>query len=184
MFAYMIIDLKSELINDIRSFKAPELAKYVLTHELISDLINYSLDRDYLLSSRAMWVLGHVSDVDNSLIPPYYSKLILNLKNKDLHNGVIRNTLRLFQKYKVPKKHETFMLDKCYEYITNPKEAIAVRAFAITVVFNISKPFPELLNELKLILNEVNKQEEAPGIKSRVKNTLKNIDKVLTKIEA
>lgn len=177
-------ELKSELTNEIRAFKAPYLAKYILENNLTDELMKYALNSNHLLSSRSLWVLGHMSDIDNSVIPPFYSKLILNLKNKNLHNGVKRNTLRLFQDYSVPKKHETFMLDKCYEYITNPKEAIAVRAFAITVVFNISKQFPELLNELKLVLEEINKPEEGPGIKSKVKNTLKNIEKALTKIEA
>ena len=73
------------------------------------------------------------------------------------------------------------MLDKCYSYIKNAGEAIAVRAFAMTVVFNISKPYPELLNELKSVLIHVNHPDESPGVKSKVKNTLKDIDKVLNK---
>jgi hypothetical protein len=174
----MIQDIKAELTNDIRAFKAPDLAQYIVTHKLLSQLITCCLDKDQLLSSRSMWVLGHVSDLDNDVVIPYYDKLILNLKNKELHNGVIRNTLRLFQKFEVPKKHETFLLDKCYEYITNPQEAIAVRSFAMTVVFNISKPYAELLNELKLVLTEIKKQDEGPGIKSKVTNTLKQIDKL------
>ncbi len=174
----MIQDIKAELINDIRAFKAPDLAQYIVTHKLLSQLIACCLDKDQLLSSRGMWVLAHVNDIDDTVIIPYYDKLILNLKNKNLHNGVMRNTLRLFQDKSIPKKHETFMLDKCYTYITNPQEAIAVRSFAMTVIFNISKPYTELLNELKLVLTEIKKQDEGPGIKSKVTNTLKQIEKL------
>ena len=78
----------------------------------------------------------------------------------------------------MPKKTESFILDKCFEYIKNPSEAIAVRAFAITVVFNIAKPYPELLNELVIVLNHLSETEDGPGIRSRVKNTIKAIHKL------
>lgn len=172
------VNIKDELIADIRTFKAPELAKTILKNNQAADLISLAFEKDHLLSSRAMWVMGHCSDLDYNFIKPYHVKLINRLKNKNLHNGVIRNTLRLFQKYPVPKKSEAFILDKCFEYVKNPLEAIAVRAFAITVIFNIAKPYPELLNELLIILNHMSETEDGPGIRSRVKNTIRDIHKL------
>jgi hypothetical protein len=172
------LNLKEELLPDIREFKAPALAQKIINLSQINELVAFAFEKDHLLSSRAMWVLGHCSDLDYDCIIPYHIKLINNLKHDNLHNGVIRNTLRLFQKHPVPKKMESFMLDKCFAYIKNPTEAIAVRAFAITVVFNISKPYPELLNELSLVLNHMSETEEGPGIRSRVKNTIKAIRKI------
>jgi hypothetical protein len=60
----------------------------------------------------------------------------------------------------------------------NPSDAIAVRAFAITVAFNISKQYPELIQELEIILNHLNLTEESAAIKARVKSTLKEIKKL------
>jgi len=171
--------LAEELTNEIRTFSAPVLAKKVLEHQLLPELIELALEKDHLLSSRAMWVLGHCSDQDYDSLKPYHAKLIKNLEEKELHNGVIRNTLRLFQQHPVPQVYESFLLDKCYRYINDPAEAIAVRAFAIRIVFNISKPYPELLTELYTVLNHLNVYDEPPGIKSRVKNTIKDINKLL-----
>ena len=171
-------NIKAELTADIRAFKAPVLAKTILKNNQVADLIALAFEKDHLLSSRAMWVLGHCSDLEYNSIKPFHAKLINRLKNKDLHNGVIRNTLKLFQKQPVPKKSESFILDKCFEYVKNPSEAIAVRAFAITVIFNISKPYPELLGELLVVLNHLSETETGPGIRSRVKNTIKNIHKL------
>jgi len=171
-------NIKDALLPDIREFKAPALAQKIINSNQISELVSLAFEKDHLLSSRAMWVFGHCSDIDYSRTKPFHLKLINNLKQKNLHNGVIRNTLRLFQIHSVPKKTESFMLDKCFEYIKNPSEAIAVRAFAITVVFNISKPYPELLNELLIVLNHLSETEEGPGIRSRVKNTIKAIQKL------
>ena len=173
------INIKEELIKDIREFKAPILAKIILDYGQENELKKLALEKDHLLSSRAMWVLGHCSDIDYDRIKPFQIELIQNLTHKDLHNGVIRNTLRLFQKHSIPNKYESFMLDKCYEYIKNPTEAIAVRAFAITVVYNISKIYSELLNELNVVLTHMSNHEEPPGIQSRIKNTIKKIKKDL-----
>ena len=170
--------LAAELTDDIRGFKAPELAQRVLRHELVEELVRCALEEDHLLSSRAMWVLGHCSDSNYEAIRKYHGKLIENLAKPGLHNGVIRNTLRLYQEHPVPEKYHTFLLDKCYSYISDPAEAIAVRAFAMTVVFRISQPYPELLGELKMVLMHLSQQEEPPGIRSRVKNILKAIAKL------
>jgi len=172
------LNLKDELLPDIREFKAPALAQKIVNYNQIAELVSLGLEKDPLLSSRAMWVLGHCSDLDYDCVKPYHVKLINNLRQSNLHNGVIRNTLRLFQKHPVPKKMESFILDKCFEYIINPTEAIAVRAFAITVVFNIATPYPELLNELLIVLNHLSETEDGPGIRSRVKNTIKAIHKL------
>lgn len=173
-------DLRAGLAADIREFKAPALAKDILKHGKENDLITLALDKDKLVSSRAMWVLGHCDDMEHGRIIPFHDRLIRNLKNKDLHDGVIRNTLRLFQKYPVPKKQESFMLDLCYSYLKNPSQAIAVRTFSITVIYTISKPYPELLQELMMVLNELGVHEDGPAIRSRIKNTIKAIRKLLS----
>jgi hypothetical protein len=173
-----MLNLKKELLPDIREFKAPALAQKILDNNQFSELVALVFEKNQLLSSRAMWVLGHCSDLNYDCVLPYQVKLINNLKQKNLHNGVVRNTLRLFQKHTVPEKSESFMLDKCFGYVRDPAEAIAVRAFAITVVFNISKPYPELLNELLVVLSHLSETEDGPGIRSRVKNTIKDIYKI------
>jgi len=62
-------------------------------------------------------------------------------------------------------------------YIQDPKQAIAVRAFAMTVAFNISKSHPELINELLLILQHILVNEQSAGVKSRAKQIIKVITK-------
>ena len=170
--------IRAELAADIRVFKAPVLAKEILKQGKESDLVTLALDKDKLVSSRAMWVVGHCDDLEHERIKPFHDQLIGNLKNKDLHDGVIRGTLRLFQKHNVPKKQESFMLDLCYSYLKNPSEAIAVRAFSITVAYNISKSYPELLQELLIVLNDLSITEDGAAMRSRIKNTTKAIHKL------
>lgn len=171
-------DIKARLTEDRNQFKAPVLAKHILDSTTEKELLTLCLDKDHVLSSRAMWVLGHCADIDPDRIKPFHAKLIDNLKNKGLHKGVIRTTLRLFQDQAVPVKHEAFMLDLCFNFIKDSSEAIAVRVFSISVAFNIAKAYPELLHELSMIITHLSVTEESPAIKNRMKNTLKAMHKI------
>lgn len=169
-------DLKEKLEGG-RDFKAPVIAEQILNSGKEAELIELALNDDFLLSNRAMWIVDHCSTLDYDRIKPFHAKLINNLKKKKLHHGVIRSTLSLFQKHSVPQKSESFLLDKCYEYLKNPSWAIAVRAFAITTAYNISKQYPELLEELAVVLKHLAPTEETPAMKVRIRNTLKEIQK-------
>lgn len=173
------IDLTHVFEN--RNFNAMELAKTILGNKLEKELLVYALSDNQLVSNRAIWVLTHCSDIEPERIKIFHIKLINHLKNKNLHSGVIRSVLKIFQEQPVPKKLESFMLDKCFEYIKNPTEAIAVRAFAMTVIFNISKPYPELLNELSIVLQHLNIADESAAVINRAKHTLKDITKLKLK---
>lgn len=170
------IDISSVFEN--RNFNVQELAKTILQQRLEKELLVYALSDNQLISNRAIWVLTHCADMEPERIKPFHETLINHLKNKKLHSGVVRSILRIFQSQPVPKKLQSFVLDKCYDFIKNPSEAIAVRAFAMSVIFNISKPYPELLNELAIVLNHLNISEESAGIKNRAKHTLNDIVKL------
>ena len=66
----------------------------------------------------------------------------------------------------------------CFAYICDPKEAIAVRSFSITVLYNICLKEPVLANELKMTLED-QMPHGSSGFKSRAKKTLKLLDDLL-----
>ncbi len=63
-------------------------------------------------------------------------------------------------------------MDICFNYIASPAEAIATKAFAITVLGNLAKIYPEILPELKLIIED-QMPHATPAIKARAKKILK-----------
>lgn len=169
-------DIRKKL-EDGRDYKALEFAQKILENNLEKDLFKLSIDEDPVLCNRAMWILWHCSIIDYGRIKPFLTKLIIHLNNKTIPTGVVRCILAMFQEESVPVKFESFMLDKCFGYILDSTQAIAVRAFAMTVVLNISKKYPELLQELKSTLLHLPLNEESPGIRTRTRNTLKQIEK-------
>ena len=104
-------------VFDNRNFNAIVLAKAILENNLENDLLVHALNKNQMISNRAMWVLNHCADLNFERIKPFLVKLIHHLKNRNVHSGVVRSILRIFQEQRVPKKYESFMLDKCFEYI-------------------------------------------------------------------
>ena len=43
-------------------------------------------------------------------------------------------------------------MDICFRYVASPKEAVAVKAFSLTVLGNLAKLYPEILPEIKLLI--------------------------------
>lgn len=172
------IDIQHKLEKG-RNYIAPTLANEILKSNQLKDLVKIVVNHeDPVVNNRAMWILWHCSILDYFKVEPYHKILIELLKKEKNHSGVIRLILALFQKELPPVEYHSFLLDKCYAYLLNAAEPIAVRAFAMTVIFNISKTYPELLQELETTLQHLPITEESAGIKVRIRNTLKLIDKI------
>ena len=67
--------------------------------------------------------------------------------------------------------------DVCFDYLASPKEAIAIRVFAMEVLFNICKKEPELADELKLLIEDHYPHSSA-GFQSKARKVLKSISKL------
>ena len=63
-------------------------------------------------------------------------------------------------------------MDICFNYINSPTEAVAIKAFSITVLQNLAKKYPEIVNELKLVIEE-RWDYETVAFKTRAKKLLK-----------
>jgi len=167
------LNIKDELLIENSKSQATKLVKYIGCDEnKFKELLNLFLGDNYLIIQRSAWVLSY--DVINYpyLIKPYYEELI-KLLEEDVHDAVKRNIFRLLQYVEIPKKWESKILDICFSTIVNRKEAVAIRAFAITVAHRICKLYPELLAELKIILKD-NLDLEKPAFVSRARRVLNN----------
>jgi hypothetical protein len=63
-------------------------------------------------------------------------------------------------------------MDICFRYFSSPTEAVAIKAFSITVLQKLAKLYPEIINEVKLIIEE-RWDYETPAVKVRAKKLLK-----------
>lgn len=127
----------------------------------------------WLLNQRAAWPLPIIVKKTPLLIYPYLKRLISNLENPS-HNAVVRNTVRLLQDIPIPEELQGQVINICMKLLADPKEPVANRVFSMTVVYNISKKWPDLQNELYLLI-ESQMENESAGFKSRGRKILKLI---------
>jgi hypothetical protein len=128
---------------------------------------------EYRITQRAAWPLSYCVRAHPALIRPYFKPLLDNLARKDIHVAVIRNTVRLLQDVDIPKKYHGRVMSTCFEFIQSPETPIAVKAFSLSILGNLSSLYPEIRGELKLIIEE-QWEHATPAFRSRAKRILRS----------
>jgi hypothetical protein len=126
---------------------------------------------EYRITQRAAWPMSYCIKNHPELIKPYFKKLLDFLKKPGVHNAVARNTVRLLQDVDIPEKYQGQLMSICFDYIQDIKTPAAVKAFSLTILENLSKKYPDILPELKTIIEE-RWPHETPAFKSRAKKIL------------
>ena len=114
--------------------------------------------------------MSHCAERHPELIEPYLQPFVDKLDEPNIHNAVKRNVMRVLQD-NLPEQLLGQVATKCFDYISDPAEAIAVKAFSLTVLDTICKREPDLKNELLLLIKE-RLPYETPAFKSRAKKIL------------
>lgn len=105
----------------------------------------------------------------------HFRELLKNLEKPILHNAIKRNTVRLLQDISIPEKYQGEVMNLCFTYVENPAEAVAIKAFSLTVLGNLSKQYPEIIPEIKLLIADQLAQQTA-AFKSRARVLLKQFE--------
>ncbi len=139
-------------------------------------LLELFLKGEYRIAQRAAWPLGICAEKAPELIKPYLGRLINNLK-KPVHDAVKRNTMRILQEVEIPTTLMGKTADICFHYLSTPSEAVAIRAYSITVLLNIVKKYPDLKTELQLTIGEQMPYASAAFL-SRARKALQELDRL------
>ena len=136
------------------------------------------LANDYRLAQRAAWSVSWATQKKPDMITPYIKDLVAQLERKDVHPAVIRNSVRVLEQLEIPEIFHGEVTNACFGFIETPSTPIAIKAFSLTTLFNLSKIYPEIKSELKLIIEE-NWDNETAAFRSRGKKILAAIKKSL-----
>lgn len=124
------------------------------SQQRFDQLFDLFLKDEYRVVQRAAWPLSYAVIAHPEFIKKHFSKLLENLGKPRIHNSVKRNTVRLMQDIQIPEKFHGQVMNICFGYISSPTEFAAVKAFALTVLENLSKKYPEIRSELKTIIED------------------------------
>jgi len=129
---------------------------------------------EYRVTQRAAWPMSYVVRKHPEMIKPYLTKLIEKLSNPEEGDSVLRNTVRLLQSVEIPKKLHGKVMTLCFDFIQSNETAIAIKAFSLSILQNLAKQYPEIIPEVKTIIEERWDLETA-AFKSRAKQFLKSV---------
>jgi hypothetical protein len=144
------------------------------SQQRFDELFALFLNDEYRVVQRASWPLSYAVIAHPKFIQKHFTKLLKNLQKPEVHVSVKRNTIRLLQYIQVPQRFQGRVMNICFEFISSPDEAVAVKAFALTVLENLSKQYPEIKSELKTIIEDRWDYESA-AFKSKAKKILKDL---------
>lgn len=145
------------------------------------DLFNEAMElvyRDeYPLSMRAARVIQLATYKHLNLIRPHIDRMIYALEYSKV-DGVKRSFLKILAEKPLNLNEEQFgrLTDLSFSILKNGKEAIAIRAFAIDILYRIIKTYPEIKYELIPILEEL-KSDESVGLAGKCNKILKEFGK-------
>lgn len=172
------MNIRDEIEREHSKENALRIASYaVQSKQYFKELMDCYTDSDYRISQRAAWSVSWAAKNKPAMIEPYMGVLVKRLQEPGVHPAVIRNAVRILEDISIPEKFHGDVMNSCFTFIETPATPAAIKAFSLTVLFNLSKQYPEIKPELKLIIEE-RWDTETAAFRSRGRKILKGISDV------
>jgi len=166
------MNLREELLKEHSKANCTRIVNWIGgSAERFSQLVDLFVNDEYRVVQRAAWPLSYVLEAHPELAEKHLPLLLDNLDKAALVAAVKRNTIRALQTVPIPEKYHGIVMNHCFNYISDPAEKAAVKAFSLTVLENLSKTYPDIRGELKLIIEDAI-PNESPAFISRAKKIL------------
>lgn len=169
------MNIREQLLLEHSKSNAEFITAYIgIDKNRVEELVNCFLSNEYRVSQRSAMVISRLGDIKPDLLTIHIERLVNCFIKKGEKDSVIRALVRFFQFYDLPEEIQGVVLNQCYVLLLDTKQAIAIRAFSIGVIYRISKDYEELRKELKLVLEDLNTGDSS-GLENRRINILKKL---------
>lgn len=171
----VVMNLQEALLAEHSKAQCMRIVKWVgQDQQRFKELLTFFLSDDIKLAQRAAWPVSYAVQAHPVLIRNHYNKLIKQLAKPNLPDAVKRNTVRIFQDTAVPERFHGELMNRCFGYIESLTEKPAIKAFSLTILYNLSKQYPDIRPELKTIIED-RWENETAAFWSRGRKILKKI---------
>jgi hypothetical protein len=149
------MNLVKEVLKEHSKAQMMKIVHYVgANHKRFAELVTVFLNGPYRVTQRAAWPISNCVEQQPELVKPHLKKMIHFLAKEGEHDAVKRNILRFLQFVSIPKSLQGKTADLCFGFLSNTKEPVAIRVFAMTVLANLATQNPELKNEIIPIIED------------------------------
>ncbi len=119
---------------------------------------------------RGSWVVDHINDKAPEMVAPYIPKMI-EIVPALKSDGQKRHLLKIISMHPLSEDLPGDFVDFCFSILESPKEAIAVRAHAMQILYNLTQQVPDFGNELALVI-EAQLDDASVGLRNKGKKLL------------
>ena len=135
------------------------------TNGFLDFALQFIYDKDAKVARNALWVLTKSDDKELSALQPIRNELI-DLAMTTEHSAVRRLSLNIVERLDMDKDDlRTEFLDFCLERMLDIEEFPGVQAICMKLAYRMSKFYPELMEELKRILQTMPVEYYKPAVK-------------------
>lgn len=142
--------------------------------ELFLSLWNFVKENPKGKTWRLLWIMEHATEKDNSLIFEILDELH-ELALKTNNDSYRRIGLKMILRCPLHEEYAGLMLDKCIEWINNPKVKVGTRALAFEYFSRTCQQYPEMAPEMLAIIDEQMERSPSAGLKSRMMQIRKQL---------
>lgn len=147
----------------------------------MGQLMQLFLHDEYRVVQRAAWIMSLVAQQHPELLKPHLHSMVNRMGDDGIPVAVKRNVVRVLQYILVPEDLQGPVMDYCFRFLEDPKETVAVRAFSMTVLAGLAKQYPDIRQEIVLLIEDQMREGATAGFISRGKKTLKELGKIRSK---
>ena len=172
------MNLRDEILKEHSRRQALKIAAWIdNSEEKFGMLLDLFLHDEYRVVQRSAWTISVIGEKYPSLIKKNIKKLVDRMGDKSAPVAVKRNVTRVLQFIDIPVKLQAKVMNICFEFLTDPKETIAVRVFSMTVLANLAKQYPDIKNEVEQTVN-LQLKNPTPGLTVRARRVLKELSEL------
>lgn len=126
----------------------------------------FAFDDDYRVARNALWTLTKATTQEITQLQPMMDELI-DLALKTDSSSVRRLSLNVVDMLEFKEEDlRSDLYDFCLEHAVDVEELPGIQAICIKIAYRISKFYPELMAELKRILEGMEIEYYKPAVKS------------------
>lgn len=125
-----------------------------VTRDRFEELFKLFYTSTGMVRHQSAWALSYCAERFPDWITPHIGKLIHLVETTREPAGIRRSVMRMLQFATIPKRFHGRAVNACFALLTDPREAVAIKVFAMTVCANIAEQNNEIARELKLVLED------------------------------
>ena len=139
----------------------------------VKDIRDHPIARPWLFTWTLSNYIQGAPDIGDEAVAAIWSNLKICKEPSRL-----RDYWRALTFVEIPEDIASEVFDAAQKTMISAQYAVAVRVHSMLVAMNIARPYPELLDELDMIFEQIERENESAGLNARSRNLRKQIKKL------